>query len=214
MSDRDAPAMAERAGYDAALEVCQRLDHPELEAFAWIGYGTTVDQARIEDALDAIGLHGSEQILHVGTGESSLAKRFASRVRLVDGLTLNAEEKRLADSLGIPNYTVRLLSKYSREFLLEIEHRYDYIVDNNLASYVCCKYHFHRMLDNYVWCLRRGGRILTDQRGMDFSDGDPRFRLTYDDLVVLGHRFSLRVAAVTDTVYELRRAESEQGPSR
>ena len=118
MSDRDAPAMAERAGYDAALEVCRRLHHPELESFPWIGYGTTVDQARIEDALDAIGLRGSEQILHVGTGESGLAKRFASRVRLVDGLTLNVEEKLLADSLGIANYTVHLLSKYSREFLL------------------------------------------------------------------------------------------------
>ena len=206
-------AMARRARYDDCPEVCGRLHHPGLatDVQRWIdhtGLDTTVDQARIEDALDGMGPAAAQQILHVGVGNSRLAERFAPRVRLVDGLTVWAPEKTFADALRIPNYTVHFVSKYSREFLLTIEHDYDYVVDNNLASFACCKYHFHRMLDNYLWCLRPGGRILTDQRGMDWTvEDDPRWQLTYDDLVALGERFPLRAARVTDTVYELRRVD-------
>ena len=196
--------------YDSAPEVCSRLDHPGLatDSPRWIdhtGLDTTVDQARIEDALDGMDLDGRD-VLHVGVGNSRFALRFASRARLVDGITVCEAEKTLADSLTIDNYTVYVLSKYSREFLVTITNQYDWIVDNNLASFACCKYHFHRMLDNYVWCLRPGGRVLTDQRGMDWTvEDDPRWRLTYDDLVDLGRRFPLQAAMVTDTVYELRR---------
>jgi hypothetical protein len=207
-------AVTQRASrYDACLEICGRLDHPGLatDTQRWIdhtGLDTTVDQARIEDALEGMRLDDGQQILHVGVGNSRLAQRFAPRVQLVDGLTVWGPEKTLADSLQIANYTVHVLSKYSREFLLTIEHRYDYIIDNNLASFACCKYHFYRMLDNYLWCLRPGGRILTDQRGMDWTvEDDPRWQLTYDDLVALGQRFGVEAAAITDTVYEIRGVE-------
>jgi hypothetical protein len=122
----------------------------------------------------------------------------------VDGLTVSQPEKELADSLQIPNYTVYFLSKYSREFLTTIKNRYDFVVDNNLASFACCKYHFFRMFDNYLWCLRPHGRILTDQRGMDWTvNNDPRWQLTFSDLVALERRFPVTVAKVTDTVYEI-----------
>lgn len=202
-----------RSRYDACPEICGKLDHPGLatDVPRWIDHtdlDTTVDQARIEEALAGMSPSGHQQILHVGVGNSRLAQRFAPRVRLVDGITVWKPEKSLADSLAIANYTVHFLSKYSREFLLTIENEYDYIVDNNLASFACCKYHFYRMLDNYLWCLRPGGRILTDQRGMDWTvENDPRWQLTYEDLVALGERFPLTAARVTDTVYELRRAD-------
>jgi hypothetical protein len=195
--------------FDGCVEVCGRLDHPGLatDTPRWIDHtvlDTTVDQARIEDALEGMELDGC-QILHVGVGNSRFAQRFAPRARLVDGITVWRPEKAFADSLGIPNYTVWFLSKYSREFLVTIRNQYDYIVDNNLASFACCKYHFYRMLDNYLWCLRPGGRVLTDQQGMDFTvEDDPRWRLTYDDLVALGERFPIEAARVTDTVYEIR----------
>jgi hypothetical protein len=195
--------------FDSAPEVCGRLDHPGLatDMPIWVDHTrdeTTVDQARIEDALESMALDG-RAILHVGVGNSGLAKRFAPRVDLIDGLTVSEPEKKLADSLGIPNYNVHYLSKYSREFLLLVGNRYDYIVDNNLASFACCKYHFFRMLDNYLWCMRPGARILTDQRGMDWTvEEDPRWQLSYDDLVALEHLFPVTASAVTDTVYELR----------
>jgi len=174
----------------------------------WTGRDTTADQLRIEAVLDARSLTRNKQLLHVGIGNSRFAQRFASQVALIDGLTVAEPERAFADTLSIGNYTVYCISKYSRDFLLRIEHQYDYIVDNNLASYACCRYHLYRMFDNYVWCLRRQGRILTDQGGMDWTvDDDPRWQLSYDDLVDIGYRFDLTVARVTDTVYELRRAE-------
>jgi len=194
--------------YDSCPEICGQLEHPGLATNMpiWIDHtqeATTVDQAGIEDALDGMDLQ-DRCILHVGVGNSRFAQRFAGRVRLVDGLTVSHREKELADSLRIPNYTVYFLSKYSREFLTTIENRYDFIVDNNLASFACCKYHFFRMFDNYLWCLRPGGRILTDQRGMDWTvDNDPRWQLTFSDLVALERRFPVAVAKVTDTVYEI-----------
>ncbi|HEV7452061.1 MAG TPA: hypothetical protein VGO16_11875 [Pseudonocardiaceae bacterium] len=194
--------------YDSCPEVCGRLEHPGLatDMPIWIDHTreeTTVDQARIEGALEGMDIE-DRHVLHVGVGNSRFAQRFAGRVRLVDGLTVSPREKELADSLRIANYTVHLLSKYGREFLRMIENRYDFIVDNNLASFACCKYHFFRMLDNYLWCLRPRGLILTDQRGMDWTvDDDPRWKLTFEDLVALERRFPVAVAKVTDTVYEI-----------
>jgi hypothetical protein len=194
--------------YDSCPEVCGRLEHPGLatDMPIWIDHTreeTTVDQARIEGALEGMDIE-DRHVLHVGVGNSRFAQRFAGRVRLVDGLTVSPREKELADSLRIANYTVHLLSKYGREFLRMIENRYDFIVDNNLASFACCKYHFFRMLDNYLWCIRPRGLILTDQRGMDWTvDDDPRWKLTFEDLVALERRFPVAVAKVTDTVYEI-----------
>jgi hypothetical protein len=194
--------------YDSCLEVCGRLEHPGLatDMPIWIDHtreDTTVDQARIEEVVERLDMR-QQRVLHVGVGNSRFAQRFAGRVRLVDGLTVSQEEKELADSLGIANYTVYFLSKYSREFLMTIKNRYDLIVDNNLASFACCKYHFYRMFDNYLWCLRPCGQILTDQRGMDWTvNDDPRWQLTFDDLVALERRFPVTAAKVTDTVYAI-----------
>src|SRR4051812_48744702 len=191
------PASTAKARYADCVEVCGRLDHPGLATDdpLWVDHTrdeTTVDQARIEDAMESMDLDG-RSILHVGVGNSGLARRFAARLGSVDGLTVSEGELTMARATGIANYTVHLLSKYSREFVLVVPGRhYDYVVDNNLASYACCKFHFHRMLDNYIWCLRPDARILTDQRGMDFTvEDDPRWKLTYDDLVGLGDLFPL-----------------------
>jgi hypothetical protein len=142
-----------------ALDMPIWVDHTRDE--------TTVDQSRIEAVLDKMELSG-KNILHVGVGNSKFAERFAGRVNLIDGLTVNQNEKALADSLPISNYTAYLLNKYGREFLLTLTNRYDFVIDNNLASFACCKYHFYRMLDNYLWSMRPGGQILTDQQGMDW----------------------------------------------
>jgi len=198
-----------RPRFDGGREVCGEFDHPGLatDMPIWVDHTrdeTTVDQARIEDVLEGMELDG-RAILHVGVGNSGLAKRFAPLVELIDGLTVSEPEKALADSLEIPNYTVYVLNKYGREFLSHIGNRYDYVVDNNLASFACCKYHFFRMLDNYLRCMKPGARILTDQRGMDWTvEDDPNWRLSYDDLVGLGHLLPLTAGALPDTVYELR----------
>jgi len=200
-----------RSPYRTAPEVCGNLDRPGLaiDDPLWVDHTrdeTTVDQARIEEALEALGVSGRD-LLHVGVGNSGFARRFASRAKRIDGLTVSVAEKALADSLGIANYTVYLLNKHGRDFPATIRRRYHFIVDNNLASFACCRYHFYRMLDNYLGCLAPGGRILTDQRGMDFTvEDDPRWKLTFDDLAALEASFPLAASPVTDTVYALTRS--------
>jgi hypothetical protein len=194
--------------YESCLEVCGEMDRPglALDMPLWVDHTkdeTTVDQARIEAELDKLNL-GGKNILHVGVGNSKFARRFASRVSLIDGLTVSHNEKTLADSAGISNYAVYLLNKYSREFIQTIKNSYDFIIDNNLASFACCKYHFYLMLDNYIWSLKPGGRILTDQQGMDWVIEDPRWKLTYQDLLALENKFPVKAGRITDTVFSIQ----------
>jgi len=197
-----------RSQYESCPEVCGRMDSPglALDMPLWVDHTrdeTTVDQARIEAELDKMNLSG-KNILHVGVGNSRFAERFASRVNLIDGLTVSRNEKVLADSFEIDNYTVYFLNKYGREFVLTIKNKYDFVVDNNLASFACCKYHFYLMLDNYIWSSKPGGQILTDQQGMDWVIEDPRWKLTYQDLLALENKFPVRVGRITDTVFSIR----------
>src|SRR6185436_8049760 len=161
---------------------------------------------RIETELDKINLSG-KNILHVGVGNSKFAERFANRVVLIDGLTVSSNEKALADSLEISNYTVYLLNKYSKEFILTIRNRYDFIIDNNMASFVCCKYHFYLMLDNYIWSLKPGGQILTDQQGMDWVIEEQRWKLRFQDLLALENKFPVKAGKITDTVFSIQAIE-------
>lgn len=172
------------------------------EAIDWTQQKTTPDQARIEAVLDTMALTGA-QLLHVGVGNSQLARRFAGRVRSIDGLTAHQNEKTYAEALAIVNYTVYVLNKYSREAGSVLPHTYDFIIDNNLASFACCKMHFFVMLENYVAVLRSRGRILTCQIGMDAYHEDFGCTMTYADLVSLERQFPVLVSKLTDVVYAL-----------
>jgi hypothetical protein len=208
--------MQSQSPYESCAEVCGNLDQPGVGlddpvAMRRITHDpltakTTIDQARIEAVLDTMELTG-KHILHVGVGNSKLACRFASRVNVIDGLTISLAEKAHADGLQIDKYTVYLLNKYSREFIVTIKNKYHLIIDNNLASFACCKFHFYLMLDNYVWALQPDGSILTDQRGMDWVVEEPRWKLSYMDLVALEKKFPLKASCITDTVYALQRVK-------
>ncbi|HYM00519.1 MAG TPA: hypothetical protein VEZ90_16310 [Blastocatellia bacterium] len=200
-----------KSSYESCLEVCGNLDRPglALDMPLWVDHtkdDTTVDQARIETELVKQDLTG-RNILHVGIGNSQFAWRFSARASLIDGLTVSENEKMLGDSLGIGNYTIYFLNKYGREFMSRISNKYDFIIDNNLASFACCKYHFYSMLDNYIWSSRPQAQILTDQRGMDWVIEDERWKLTYQDLLGLEKKFPVRASRVTDTVFSIQVAK-------
>jgi Methyltransferase domain len=195
------------SAYETCPEVCGNLERPgvALDMPLWIEHAhldTTVDQLRIEDALTRMEWRG-KSFLHVGVGNSRFAQRFAADAALIDGLTVSRVEVELAQALHIPNYAVYLLNKYGREFLLTITNSYDFVIDNNMASYACCKYHFYRMLDNYLRVMKPGGQILTDQRGMDFTVEDKRWIFTFEDLQSLERKFPIRAARINDTVFAL-----------
>jgi hypothetical protein len=192
--------------YTSAPECCGYLDAPPAAAEPYADYAskpTTVDQERIEAVLALRDLDGA-RILHAGIGSSGLARRFSDRAALIDGLTISAGEKAFGDSLRLPNYAIFHLNKHSRGFNRVITNRYDYIVDNNLTSFACCKYHLYLMLDNFLSVLEAGGAILTDQRGLDWACFNPNFTMTYGDLQSLAEIFPVAVSKVTDTVYSLR----------
>ena len=172
------------------------------EAIDWTQQQTTPDQVRIEAVLDTMALTGA-QLLHVGVGNSKLAQRFAGRVSGIDGLTVHHNEKIYADALAIANYTVYVLNKYSRQVVSVLSHTYDLIIDNNLASFACCKKHFFIMLENYLSLLRSRGRILTCQIGMDAYHDDCGCTMAYADLVSLERQFPVLVSKLTDVVYAL-----------
>ena len=192
--------------YDTYKEFCGNREQPWVtlcsEAVDWTRQQTTRDQVRIEAVLDTLAVTGAS-ILHVGVGNSRFAQRFASRARRIDGLTVHQNEKTHADALGLPNYTVDVLNKYSQEFGSVITHTYDFIIDNNLASFACCKYHFSVMFENYLRALTSHGQILTCQIGMDAYHGHFGWVMTYADLVSLESHFPMHVSQLTDVVYAI-----------
>jgi len=192
--------------YATYKEFCGNREQPWVtlysEAVDWTQQPTTPDQARIEAVLGTMAVTGAS-VLHVGVGNSRFAQRFASQARCIDGLTVHQNEKTYADALGIPNYTVYVLNKHSPEFVSVIANTYDFIVDNNLASFACCKYHFAVMFENYLRALTAHGQILTCQIGMDVYHGYFGWVMTYADLVSLESKFPIHVAKITDVVYAI-----------
>jgi hypothetical protein len=192
--------------YDTSKAFCGNREQPWVtrisEAVDWTHQETTPDQARIEAALDTMTVTGAS-ILHVGVGNSQFAQRFASRARRLDGLTVHQNEKTQADALRIPNYTVYVLNKYSPEFGAVLTKPYDFIIDNNLASFACCHYHFAVMFANYLRALTAHGQILTCQIGMDAYVGAFGWVMTYADLVSLERQFPIHVSKMTDVVYAI-----------
>lgn len=192
--------------YATYREFCGNLEQPWVTlnsaAVDWTQQETTRDQTHIEAVLDTMAVTGAS-ILHVGVGNSRFAQRFASRARRIDGLTVHRNEKAHADALGIPNYTVYMLNKYSPEFVSVITNTYDFIIDNNLASFACCKYHFAVMCEHYLRALTPHGQILTCQIGMDAYHGPFGWVMTYADLVSLESKYPVHVSQMTDVVYTI-----------
>jgi hypothetical protein len=192
--------------YDTSKAFCGNLEQPWVtrisEALDWTQQETTRDQVCIEAVLDTLAVTGTS-MLHVGVGNSKLAQRFASQARRLDGLTVHQNEKTHADALGIPNYTVYVLNKYSLEFVSVLTKTYDFIIDNNLASFACCQYHFAVMCANYLRALASHGQILTCQIGMDAYVGAFGWVMTYADLVSLERKFPMHVSKMTEVVYAI-----------
>jgi SAM-dependent methyltransferase len=196
--------------FSTLLSFCGQLESPGI-AVDFSQYSdfsmreTTEDQARIEDVL-AAATPAESKVLHVGVGNSKFAQRFHGDGCQVVGITVSDEELRHAESLDIDGYRMLKLNKYSREFTRLIEDKYfDFVVDNNIAAFACCKYHFYLMLDNYLQCLKPGGKILTDQRGLDWSLLDPSFILSFEDLQGFEKQLPLAAKRETEMVYSLQR---------
>lgn len=175
----------------------------------YAGRETTPDQQRIEDAL-ATRVFEEARMLHVGVGNSSLARRYAHRVEGIVGLTLSHDEHQHAQTLGIANYEVLMINKYSPE-LATIPGTFDFIIDNNPASFGCCVGHFQFLLETYCDLLRPGGLLVTDQAGLDWCYGDGPMKLDFDDLETLSGQYPFEAQRLSDKVFALERSTAAPG---
>src|SRR5438309_7963833 len=71
----------------------------------WSTKATTPDQYRIERYIDRFDLR-DKRLLHVGIGNSGLAKRFHGRVKEIVGTTIDEPDIRVAQALSYPNYSI------------------------------------------------------------------------------------------------------------
>ncbi len=186
------------------LEICGNMDMPgaAIDVDRYVDYSrmeVTEDQQRIMQYLHR-HIAPNDSILHVGIGNSDLAAQFFNKTSLIEGLTVSDRELEYARSFDLPNYSVHLLSKHSREFLLLISNKFDYIIDNNLPSFACCRYHFFTMMDNYLWALKPGGKIITDESGLNWACKDPSFVMNYQGLSKLQEFLPIKVSRLTDMV--------------
>lgn len=168
----------------------------------WSAMPTTPDQARIESYIDRFDLRG-RAILHVGSGNSLLAARFARRASRIVGTTVVEGEARCGEELAakakLRNYRVLMHNKYAGAGVLAGE-RFDFIVDNNPSTFCCCLTHFARMIEFYAGALSSNGQIVTDRVGLGWTSDNvnPRWRFTAQDLAAVAQLAGLTLYPTGD----------------
>lgn len=171
----------------------------------WSAKATTPDQKRIEHYIDRYDLR-RKRILHIGVGNSGLAKRFQRRVGEIVGTTIDEPEMAVARSLALPNYRYVLHNKYSGQDEA-VEGTFDFILDNNPTSPCCCIRHLAELLDFYGAKLGPGGQIVTDREGLGWvpPDANRRWSFDFDDLAAAGAVARFAATRANRNVYVLSR---------
>lgn len=177
----------------------------------------TLDQIAINRWLDGADLHGRD-ILHVGTGNSSVARLLAGQARRIESVTVAHNEWRHGQALNLRDYRVHLLNKHSLAFAGQFAPAsFDCILDNNLASFACCQRHLERYFETLAGLLKPDGFVLTHWLGMQWTldigidDVEPVWRLDADKLSVIAGAYGLAVDR-EDELFFLRRARGDTTP--
>jgi hypothetical protein len=172
----------------------------------WSAKSTTSDQYRIEKYIDRFDLR-DRRVLHIGIGNSGLARRFHGHVKEIVGTTIDKPEIEVAQTLGYPNYSAVLHNKYSGGSA-SLAGKFDLILDNNLTSPCCCFAHLAALFSFYEDRLARGGQIVTDREGLAWvpPESNRRWSFDFDDLAAVASAAGLAAFRVNRSVYVLSRA--------
>ncbi len=172
----------------------------------WSDKATTPDQRRIENYIDRFDLR-QKRILHIGIGNSGLARRFHRRVREIVGTTIDEPEMKVARSLAAPNYSFVLHNKFSGRDDV-VEGTFDFILDNNPTSPCCCVRHLADLFEFYSKKLAPEGQIVTDRQGLEWlpHDANRRWGFDFDDLRAAGATAGFTAYRATRRVYVLSRS--------
>ncbi|MCX7177133.1 MAG: hypothetical protein NT159_25080 [Proteobacteria bacterium] len=196
--------------FQGLLGDCGEEEQPGIEDLKewrdWSQIKTSRDQLRIERRLLDF-VNSDSRILHVGIGNSRLAKRFAHRVRGIVGMSVSPAEIARGQALAISNYEVLQWNKY-RYWNDPSGEGFDAIVDNNPTGFACCLKHLSTMLAWYADALRPQGAIFTDRVGLGWVVSTPgvdrRWRgFDLEDCAVMGARLGLHAIDIDGSVYAL-----------
>ena len=204
---------------------CRQTDFNNEFSY-WEDKNSTEDENEILDFLMEKSLLKNRKILHVGIGNSNLAKKF-SHSNEIFGITISKNEINHAKKLSLKGYNVFLLDKYSINFMNYFKnYRFDIIVDPNLKSYACCEESFKFMFKNFSTLLTNNGIIITSRRGMNWFkklkpkisfnlkkffffklkeiEGNSRNILTLDELEGLSYECKLKIK-YNEKICEIKR---------
>jgi hypothetical protein len=113
------------------------------------------------------------KILEIGIGNSYLYSKLKNNISLYNGITIMQNEyDYAAKHLNISNKCrVFLMNKNSLDLnKLGGKGKFNLIIDTDLGSYSCCKFHFNLMILNYKKLLLPSGKILIGLRGLNYFD--------------------------------------------
>ena len=145
------------------------LFNDESNYHYWEDKKVTSDEIHILDYIKNNFLHKKSKILHVGIGNSYIAKNI-NDYDLIDGISLSQNEIDLAKEKGIKNYNIFFQNKYSENNIIEKRlYTYDIIIDANLKSFSCCTEAFENLFKLYSNLLNKDGIIITSKKGMNWS---------------------------------------------
>jgi len=172
----------------------------------WTGRETSPDQRRIEDYLGAFNLDG-KRILHVGAGNSGLARRLAGRAREIVATTVVEAEAKFGAGFGIPNYRVMVHNKFAAD-KLAVGAPFDFIVDNNPTSFCCCLRHLAAAVEFYASHLGTRGQLVTDRAGLRWTPvTNPGWGFSVEDFVAVAALAGLSCYRINrDTIVFARQA--------
>ena len=107
-------------------------------------------------------LYKGGKILHIGIGNTSIAKEFRDVFKQIDGITNSQQELEAGKQV---NDRVYLLNKYDLKEFVKIDYNYDVIVDVSLKSYACCNEHWLKFIEDVLEKLNIGGRLISHTGG-------------------------------------------------
>ena len=135
----------------------------------WENNEATLDEKNILIYLNKNNIVKNKNILHIGIGNSYLAKNL-NEFNSIDGITISSNELTNGLKLNIKNYDIFFKNKYAAGDLINNKkNHYDVIIDNNIKSFACCSLSFDDLINKYKNYLKSTGFIITSLTGMNWS---------------------------------------------
>jgi len=135
----------------------------------WENKEATNDEKDVLSYLKNNNLFYNKKILHIGIGNSYIAKNLKG-FKKIDGISLSKNELDLAKKNNIDNYEVFFQNKYCQNNILNKDlSSYDIIIDINIKSFACCDKAFENLFETYSKMLNTNGIIISSKAGMKWS---------------------------------------------